>query len=240
DILSDAMAALSGGGDSGGNGENGGGGGGNSDIVGYTGNSPPVALSTVKSLKWQNWKASLVSVLLFSAGLALIFNSCGKCDKNAPDKIFEDGVEKKLTGWNNENDKSCTPIYTAVEIPIDPCDQERQEDNKAKDSLDYWTKEKAAACMEYQRILDTMTRDEPLFGDWVQNRIQTYGSVDSLPFIECIITTFNASTDPTYIRLVASARKAKQTWEGYIAWLEKKGISAGLLRACEDANKKTK
>ncbi|MCL2132045.1 MAG: hypothetical protein FWH36_06300, partial [Lentimicrobiaceae bacterium] len=53
-------------------------------------------------------------ILLFSAGLALIFNSCGKCNKNAPDKIFEDGVEKKLTGWNNENDKSCTPIYTVV------------------------------------------------------------------------------------------------------------------------------
>ncbi|MCL2132691.1 MAG: hypothetical protein FWH36_09655 [Lentimicrobiaceae bacterium] len=95
DILSDAMAALSGGGgDSSGNGENGGGGGcGNSDIVGYTGNSPPVALSTIKNPKWQNWKTLLVSVLLV-CGTAIAVMSCKKgCDPKTAkpgDECYQD------------------------------------------------------------------------------------------------------------------------------------------------------
>jgi len=177
-------------------------------------------------------------VLLIGSGLALIFNSCGKCDKNAPDKIIEDGVEKKLTGWNNENDKSCTPIYTAVEIPIDPCDQERREDNNAKDSLDYWTKEKAAACAELQHVVDSISTISQTFKDAIQSFIITYGPLDSVPTINAIITQWGTSSAPAYVRLTAVAQRAKLAWETYLAWLEQKGISAELLRACEDANKK--
>ncbi|MCL2132535.1 MAG: hypothetical protein FWH36_08845 [Lentimicrobiaceae bacterium] len=62
----------------------------------------------------------IVAFLVIVGGVAL-FVSCGKCDKNAPDKIFEDGVEKKLTGWKNENKKTCTPEYEPVKNP-ENCD----------------------------------------------------------------------------------------------------------------------
>ena len=131
------------------------------------------------------------------------------------------------------DDKNC--YYDPIKQP-ETCVEERRNEAMARDSLKYWQNQKELACAELRHVLDSISAIEPAFANAINGCAHAYGPVDSLPTIDCIISAFETDPYPVLVRLCTVARKAKQAWESYLAWLEKHGISTALLEDCQKQN----
>ena len=160
---------------------------------------------------------------VFIAGLLVTGVSCKKQCELKP----KDGFE--IVG----DDKDCE--YVEVSQP-EPCVDERRNEAAARDSLNYWQNQKELACVELQHVVDSLSAIDPDFANAIIFFVESYGPLDSLPMINAIIRQYGEGSHPLAIRLCGVARKAKQAWESYLAWLEKHEISTALLEDCQRQN----
>jgi len=177
-------------------------------------------------------------VVVLIAGVAFVignFAACNKCKDSKSDFPAEKRESGKVWELKYFDDKTCKPVYEIKPEP-ETCVEEKKNEATAKDSLNYWQNEKNLACAELRHVVDSLSAIDQSIANAIQGLVNTYGSIDSLPTIDAIITLCGNNTNPAIMRLASVARKAKQAWESYIAWLEKHGISAALLEECQKQN----